>query len=511
MTTYSEYSLSSLPETHSVQIASTKEDRLSDLRWRLRGEIAKMVHEKEGSQLLEETKESYNRAIDALRDLKINQRIDPMERLPHEIITKILLEVTNTWYSSRDMEDVLSLTMVSKYWQMFILSEPLLWNRLSLGKQYDGRALAFLQLQLSRDLPLALTVQLPLSEWDDTRAELVKHRDRIETIVCRKLNQRFQGISGEKLNILGLLNDLGPLPNLKHVRAWDHQYSGASQVNIMLERFPSIEEISNIPFTIDELRSVEGRLTMGLLVTYVTPHALLSMIQSFRNLKFVRFIDQWPSSRIESRPEESSLEETSLPSPLGWIELTCYQRHSRIFAFLPYCFSSLVTLEIAVDLETLYNMLKYIQEFVKLYKVEISVIAPHDSRISPPSDICANMCVSSLDLSIYCLEYITPDQVPMDSEQIAGKLMQLPQLLHCAMPKVAYLSLIIYDWSHLFPGLSMGDWFNGETLHLYFISCKFTPGIDIHLPSSVKNLSLYSRMGLIHSFRSSSLKSLSFT
>ncbi|PVF94699.1 hypothetical protein CPB86DRAFT_630554 [Serendipita vermifera] len=514
MTQNSVYSPLNTPASSSVQ--SAEEARLSDLCWQLRSNITGIIQKNRGATGLDELKESYNRVIGALHDRKIRGRFDPMERLPLEIITKILLEASNAnhrWFSSRDMEAVLSLTMVSRRWQNFILSEPLLWNTLWLENQYDGHAIISLQLQLSRDLPLILKAHFPPLYWDNWEnilIELTKHRDRIETIECAKLFERAGSISRGCSNTLELLDYLGPLPNLRHLVAHSDWSSDLSRVNTILQRFPDIKQISGIPFTAHDLRSLgERKLNMHTLETCATPRTVLSMIGSLGNLQKITFIDDSPLSHQESGQEENSLEEPSLISPLEWTQLGYYQDRPKIFTCLPYCFYNLVVLDVTVDLRTLYDLLRCIYQFAKLSRVHIVVFPPYNGETLPPSDICANMRVQSLEFSITSSRWFDASDTTGESGQIL-QIMQLPRLLHHAMPKTASYRLTIYDWPQLFPTFLVGEWFIGEELWLKLIKCSFKTRIDIQIPCLVKSLTLdiLGHMDLIPYFSSSFLKSL---
>ncbi|PVF91367.1 hypothetical protein CPB86DRAFT_820550 [Serendipita vermifera] len=133
-----------------------------------------------------------------------------------------------------------------------------------------------------------------------------------------------------------------------------------------------------------------------------------------------------------------------------------------------------------------------------------------DIRTSPPTNVCANMSIFSLFLSINCLKSYGAIVVQDDSEQVAYQIMQLPRLLYLSAPKATYLRLAIYDWRQFSTRFSLGEWFNGETLDLSFIDCSFTSEIDIQIPSSVRKLSLYGSVHVAHAVSSNFVEGLSF-
>ncbi|PVF91366.1 hypothetical protein CPB86DRAFT_820549 [Serendipita vermifera] len=192
MTQSSGYLSSNIPASRSTQMRSTEEARLSDLCWQLQSDIAKMIPDEKEHEVLNKTKESYNGIIDALHDLTISSQLDLMERLPQEIITKVLLEAIGP---SKDMELVLSLTMVSKRWQKFILFKLVLWDMILLDNQHDRDSLVTLQLKLSLDLPLTIQLRCPIQGWDGIRARVLKHRNRVKMILRLGLELKHRELS----------------------------------------------------------------------------------------------------------------------------------------------------------------------------------------------------------------------------------------------------------------------------------------------------------------------------
>ncbi|CAG8760363.1 7141_t:CDS:2, partial [Acaulospora colombiana] len=76
-------------------------------------------------EVLQESKIVYNQVVDELHSRDLRPRVDPLEKLPHEITLKILLDVSNYAWC---LKDLLELTLVSMKWRAVIFSEPLLWN-----------------------------------------------------------------------------------------------------------------------------------------------------------------------------------------------------------------------------------------------------------------------------------------------------------------------------------------------------------------------------------------------
>ncbi|PVF94341.1 hypothetical protein CPB86DRAFT_818100, partial [Serendipita vermifera] len=93
--------ITGLKVTSSV---SDEKTRLTETRWHLRDEIARLLQDKEGRSKPEVTIASYNEVVETLYSLEVGPRVDPMDKLPSEIITYIMLEVSAykaSWYTSR--------------------------------------------------------------------------------------------------------------------------------------------------------------------------------------------------------------------------------------------------------------------------------------------------------------------------------------------------------------------------------------------------------------------------
>jgi hypothetical protein len=158
---------------------------VSELRWQLQGEIVQLLHYGSNEQL-ERKKLWYNIVMDTLHELEIGQRIDPIEALPNEIFTSVLLELCRYEIEGQMAKDPLvlfPLMAVSKRWCRFLASAPLLWNYIKLDDERDVIATMKRQLGLSAGVKLTVRFHFPLDQWNLIHPELVLHRDRIESIL----------------------------------------------------------------------------------------------------------------------------------------------------------------------------------------------------------------------------------------------------------------------------------------------------------------------------------------
>jgi hypothetical protein len=221
MSVKNEDNLSGNQEPDTEHLDDTK---LEGLRWQLQKEISGLKQERNRGTEFQLMKISYNRIVDALREQqKCPPCVDPMERLPHELILKILLDtstLTYSWRDIREIRDLLQLTMVSKLWRNLLLSEPFLWSHIFLDNGYDSDAIIALQTRLSKPLTLTLDVRLPFERWDTLGQVLRENRERIETIIYHEIDlESFVIIADERKDphLWAFLDKLGPLPSLRHI------------------------------------------------------------------------------------------------------------------------------------------------------------------------------------------------------------------------------------------------------------------------------------------------------
>ncbi|PVF94328.1 hypothetical protein CPB86DRAFT_713436, partial [Serendipita vermifera] len=161
---------------------------LADLQWRLLSEIREIQGREGGLDAEEERalsarKLAYNRVIDSLQDYKSRFGLDPMDKLPTEIWNSILkdcMRFKRIWDTLPSVRAILLLSLVSKGWRTYILSEPSFWNEILLTDHHnDTHKSVSMSLFFSRDLPLTLYIDLPFKAWADICLQMTKNRHRI--------------------------------------------------------------------------------------------------------------------------------------------------------------------------------------------------------------------------------------------------------------------------------------------------------------------------------------------
>ncbi|PVF94333.1 hypothetical protein CPB86DRAFT_49360, partial [Serendipita vermifera] len=269
--------------------------QLIDLRRNVRAEIRQIQDQKLGSspdvRCLEIERSEYNMIIDSLQELEKRSGIDPMDKLPREIWTSVLKYCMGTrraWHTFPSVEILLELTLVSRRWRGYILSEPALWSTILLTDHMSDLSMVVpLCLSLSRDLPLTVHVDLPFVGWVEHRSWISQHRSRIESLIMCGL---YSVDAQEEKNrcVRQILEYLFPLPNLK--RFGDSYETSEEEYDILwiLEKFPSINHLPNIILNEAALSSVEE---LQELITYEDMGEIWPTLRAIRGLSKVSFWD----------------------------------------------------------------------------------------------------------------------------------------------------------------------------------------------------------------------------
>ncbi|PVF95951.1 hypothetical protein CPB86DRAFT_710163, partial [Serendipita vermifera] len=271
-----------------------EEARLATERLRLQGEIISLrrgISFDGDDGLLRSKQAAYNEVVDALRILRQEVRIDPMDRLPNKIWARILaflgiLKSAFTWHDIPRMQYLVPLTGVSKRWRNFLHAEPTLWNIIILKtRRCDNAMIAARQLELSAHLPITLILHLPFAQWDQVLPELTKHRERIQAISLDE--ESYPERHNSSASVCQMLEDLFPLPHLKQLGETYGTMSRWEDLPYILERFPSLRRLPNIPLTTDLLRGTKKRLELEEVTTYEDLLFISEILKDMPNIRRV--------------------------------------------------------------------------------------------------------------------------------------------------------------------------------------------------------------------------------
>ncbi|PVF92878.1 hypothetical protein CPB86DRAFT_829717 [Serendipita vermifera] len=494
-------------ELENPRIGGASSITWESLRWQLQDDITHLLNNPQNEQKLQEKKNSYNKVIDMLRDIEIGRRVDPLEKLPNEINTAILLNMsssTEEWYISRDLDEFLPLLLVSKRWQSFITSEPLLWNYIELSDDASMRRIAR-QLELSRALPLTLKIEFPLGQsWGSLCEELVKHRDRIQVIVFKDSSYRKEG---RNLDLRKVLESLSPLPSLWHLgESFGPSYDTyAHEVCWLLSEFPSLRGLHNIPLQTQDLEMASNRLNLQEIQTYDDLNEFMSTseaIRSVRKVTLLNVIGKFGGREAKSdwTPQSSQL--------LGWTHFK-WNRYTAPFPVsLLHRLLNLTSLYFGGSLPIIKNIVSIIHQFPNLGFFEAFVSLGHGDDLSPPPKLLPNHRTHTLKMLISPPDnYNLPDH-PEERERLMIECHKIPEMMLCAMPRAEYLKISIIGGQSPFPFFSLKEFFSGKELFIYFSECTAIPSEDMQIPSSVETLSLDCNWSALCLLSSNSLKSL---
>jgi hypothetical protein len=519
-----------------IQFPETEVGRLTSLCQRLQDNIAKRISNKPVDDDLKKQKAEYNELIDTLHNLQSRPRMDPLQKLPHEIFTRMLLYLStdpDLFNASLSLKNLFPLVLVSRRWCNFILSEPLLWNTLDLFFDEDRDMLVPMQLQLSRDLPLNLVVPLELPRelhsWDTIRPYLRENSGRIQAIFFVRYNSydtaAYHQIGAE---IRSFLDDLKPLSCLRRLtNVSGYPESGEMyDVQWLSESFRSLKELVHIPFTTNDLQAVNEALHITELTTFDDPCAILPVARTINGLRKVTF-------RRAELEGTASHDNISWTSQLDWIDLRFWVNTCPTPLSLLGCLPKLVRLEIMdAKLDTLVVILNNIHKLVVLshfwifidleYTPTLDLNESSIAEAQPDHPILhhvnpsyRNLSVKYLRISITCSPKVTNDH----GSEMRGSILEMgvetiAKLLLHAMPKVESFSLSLgreIPIQRLSLSKSLYGHFNGRNLTLTLENIELTPSQKDHIPASVHNLTVYCDKELFFSLSSNFVKYLNIS
>ncbi|CAG8692738.1 2463_t:CDS:2, partial [Acaulospora colombiana] len=203
-------------------VASMDEAQLATYLQQLQDDISNSMHQNRPRGDLREKKLSYNQVMNILYERQPGPRLDPMDILPNEILTEILV------MSSEDPPfHFLRLTLVSRKWGNFMLSEPGLWNHIRLFNYCDESILVILG----------------------------NNRSRVNTISIRPgVDSQYSDGGKYHEDVREFLDDLGILPNLQRLTISPTNRDESSyDLQELLNRYPSLKYLTKMNVNMETL------------------------------------------------------------------------------------------------------------------------------------------------------------------------------------------------------------------------------------------------------------------
>ncbi|PVF94330.1 hypothetical protein CPB86DRAFT_49208 [Serendipita vermifera] len=409
---------------------------LTDIRWRRMSEIKRLRDGEpaigtEGHRILQAKIAAYNEAVNSLRDYNYRLGIDPMDKLPEELWIKILkycMWIKGVWDTRPFVESVLVLTLVSKRWRAFILSEPSFWNKVALTNHHDDASMTVLvSLSLSRNLPLTLYIDLPFRGWAEVRSEMLEHHNRIENIVMSGMYS-FEMHAKKRRHVKRLLEYLHPLSSRK--RLGDAYETSETEYDAVwiLKRFSEVSHLPNLALTKDALLLAKRLRAVH---TYERIDDIFPMLEVLPNLKKVVF---WDDSNVNMANGRSPTRESPpSPNPLHWSSFAYHCIRPKLPISVLQRLLFLTSLEFVGGFGLLTDAIAILHSFKKLRRFATHLSLDDKEEKSPPNLIFPCPTVRSFVITVHHRNQPTPNPTN-DGRLLVRKYRVLRDMLSESMP-----------------------------------------------------------------------------
>jgi hypothetical protein len=477
-----------------------EESRLEDQRQKLRDEIRTLRQLPDNANtdsILLEKQLVHNEIVDAIYTLQI--RTDPMEKLPYDIwhdilahlssMSQPLLKEGEAFRPLQPIGHLIPLTKVSRRWRSFLLSEPTLWNIISLYPgQHNTEKIILWQLELSASLPLTIIfAQRRKEQWTRIHSELVKHRERIESVFVINI-ALWRRVAPLDCFEMQMLQDLAPLPNLLYVgypfqptRFWADIYN-------LLNLFHSVKKVINLGLDGEIIDAMKEILDLGEIITFEGFSEIVPLLIGTPGVRKVSFQGGSPDDKADSL--EALFDAASNCSP-QWTSLTY---HSPLHPFptpLLHRLPLLTNLDIVTDFQTIKAVFGVLHRLSNLTTFKSKVFVPSGDALTPPETISPNYNISSLDVVIQYT--FRSRQFPLegnDSVHPSQKEGIIAQMFLTAMPVTDNIKLSISAPPPFLSFVLVG-WSKFQSLHLSCTNARAVTTVPLQdIPTTVKHFSL---------------------
>ncbi|KAG9029079.1 hypothetical protein FS842_004665, partial [Serendipita sp. 407] len=321
---------------------------------------------------------------------------DPCRRLPEELFLQILEEVSKILDGAPywSINSVLQLMMVSKSWEVVILSAPQLWSEITISRDVDIRLKIAVSLALSKTAPLRIRFLCPVSDWSIVEQLLSSHRAMIAhvTIIDHIGSSDVQEMGTDAF----ILANLGHLPQLRSLECYSGYYGG-STISSLGQFVGDNLQITNISgIWLSQETCTEQILTrLSMFQTLIPPSQILDDLQRMKKLKTVQFGS--PGSLDINRPPKTSL--GSVPPHIGngW---TSYSEYGYIsLPLISTSTASLVVLDLKMSIADVGDLLSISYQFHRLRKVSLHLGIGGSHKFTPPTTHLPSSTVTDLAIT----------------------------------------------------------------------------------------------------------------
>jgi hypothetical protein len=439
-------------------------------------------YDKDANSQLQRTIFAYNNVMASIHQLDQSLGLDPIDKLPREILGNILKDYVFD-DSPRSYPypvcKALLLTLVSKRWCNFVLSEPMLWTTVMVfSDQEDFDSYFWLSMELSGHLHLHIYVECCFDNWKVVGPCLFEHRERIEKLNWgHRMGSHSKKHDHPRQALDVLLVGLPPMPNLRELETWPNIEEG-QDLTMVLNRFPSLTHVHDVTFyqeNLSEKTQLKEIHTMCPLYDVLKSHG------NFPNLETVVFRYGAPYGGSHSIAAETYLETHQFL--LKWKSLECFDFDIPISLLqrLPL----LTNLQLVVEVVPFTSVMTILNSFRFMKRLDIEIILPYNdttAEIACLSQVlvtCQNRSIDTLRVEIRSCRSQPPE--------IDDKYLVIYDILTSILPNVKHLET--RSGEPRFPLLSL-ERLRFPLLEYIYMSCWNTdiPSIQVRVPSQIRSL-----------------------
>jgi hypothetical protein len=460
-------------------------------------------HDTNRDMQLQRTIVAYNNVMASIHQLDQSLRVDPIDKLPRELLGNILKDYvfdgSSSWYPYAVCKALL-LTLVSKRWRDFVLSEPILWTEvILLADLEDFEVYFWLSINLSGHLPLRIYVECCFDKWKETGPCLFEHRERIE-----KLNWGYYMTShrctDNKKGILNILSLMPPMPNLLEIRPASRYYG--EEIVDVFKSFPSLSCVHHVRFSQEHLSERTG---LRQIETNCTLYEVVKAHGNLPKLETVIFEHGLKNDADWSVEADTYLDTHQFL--LKWKSLQ-YPRPDFPFSLL-HRLPFLTTLQLILKMTNFAKTVAILHRLRYLKRLEIEFWLFCDDHmieitsLSQSPNTSHNISVDALKLEIFVNEFQT--------SEIHDKYLIIYDILTNTLPNVKYME--IRSSTPNFVLLSL-EKLRFPFLEDIYLVCwvEDIPSIQVRVPDQVRSLRVRSPGDIFPCLsNTSSIRSLTWT
>jgi hypothetical protein len=346
---------------------------------------------------------AYNNVMISIHQLDQSLCIDPIDKLPRELLGNILKDYvfddSSRWYPHPVCKALL-LTLVSKRWRNFVLSEPILWTLvLVFCDDKDVVSLFWLSMNLSGQLPVHVHIECCFDKWKEVGPCLFEHRERIAKVTWGYDISRHSHVGNRsRKDILGILAHMPPMPNLLEIRT-SEWYDGEKIIDVF-RSFPSLSRVHHVRFSRENLSERTG---LRQIETTCTLYEVLKARDNLPNLETLIFRHDLVKGTEWSIEAETYLD--TYQFLLKWKSLQ-YPRPDFPFSLL-HRLPFLTTLQLMLNITNFVKTVAILHHLQYLKGLEIELwlfcndYITEIASLSQSPSTSHNMSVDSLKLEIF--------------------------------------------------------------------------------------------------------------